>query len=61
LNVDDLSLSLSSRLLLLYGFENMIAKPNRKVKREPNKHFKKFSVEYIELFWVKMEQNILLL
>ena len=42
LNVGDLLLSLSSRLLLLYGFENMIAKPNRKVKREPNKHFKKF-------------------
>ena len=42
-NVDDLLLSLSSRNSLLYGFENMIAKPNRKVKREPNEHFRKFS------------------
>jgi len=42
LHVGDLLLSLSSRLLLLYGFENMIAKPNSKVKREPNEHFRKF-------------------
>ena len=41
-NVDDLLLSLSSRNSLLYGFENMIAKPNRKVKRETYKHLRKF-------------------
>ena len=40
-NVDDLLLSLSSRNSLLYGFENMIAKPNRKVKRETYKHLRK--------------------
>ena len=42
-NVDDLLLSLSSRNSPLYGFENMIAKQNRKVKREPNEHLRKFS------------------
>ena len=50
LNVADLLLSLSSRLLLLYGFENMIAKPNSKVKREPNEHFRKFLVAFSALF-----------
>ena len=49
-NVDDLLLSLSSRNSLLYGFENMIAKQNRKVKREPNEHLRKFSWRYLGLF-----------
>ena len=50
LNVGDLLLSLSSRLLLLYGFENMIAKPNSKVKREPNEHFRKFLAVFSVFF-----------
>lgn len=41
-NVDDLLLSLSSRLLLLYGFENMIAEKKIIVKREAHKHSRKF-------------------
>ena len=41
-NVDDLLLSLSSRNSLLYGFENMIAKNNRQIKRETYKHLRKF-------------------
>ena len=49
-NVDDLLLSLSSRNSLLYGSENMIAKQNRKVKREPNEHLRKFSWRYLGLF-----------
>ena len=51
LNVGDLLLSLSSRLLLLYGFENMIAKPNSKVKREPNEHFRKFLAVFSVFFY----------
>ena len=45
-NVDDLLLSLSSRSLLLYGFENMIAKINIIVKLEPNEHLRKFLIEF---------------
>ena len=53
-NVDDLLLSLSSRNSLLYGFENMIAKPNRKVKREPNEHFRKFSWKLSKQFLAQL-------
>ena len=50
LNVGDLLLSLSSRLLLLYGFENMIAKKKGIVKREPNEHFRKLIAVLFVLF-----------
>ena len=52
-NVDDLLLSLSSRSLLLYGFENMIAKRKRKVKLEPNEHLRKFVLYFLYYIGVK--------
>ena len=53
LNVADLLLSLSSRSLLLYGFENMIAKNNRQIKRETYKHLRKFYAELKQLILTK--------
>ena len=52
-NVDDLLLSLSSRSLLLYGFENMIAKINIIVKLEPNEHLRKFLIAFSVQWWRK--------
>ena len=48
-NVDDLLLTLSSRNSLLYGFENMIAKKERQIKRETYKHLRKIYIENSEL------------